>query len=142
MGDHTMTVTNEDLQRQISDMRGTFNQINASLKELIELGTAQQLQGQALGELQKQFGEYLSRSSANDVSQWALINETKEKLASLRSKIAGGLLVLSFFQLALIGTIGWTVQTVISDNTMIAVHERRLNDQGETLLALRHLTGN
>jgi hypothetical protein len=58
MGDHTMTVTNEDLQRQISAMREDSNEIKESLKQLIDLSTETRLQGQALGELQKQ---YLSR---------------------------------------------------------------------------------
>lgn len=139
MTDH---VTNEDLQRQLSDQQAVSAEIKQSLKQLIELSTETRLQGQALGELQKQFGIYLDRYSTNDIKQWEDINETKEALTSLRSKIHGGVIVLGFFQALMIGMIGWTLQTVISDNTMMAVHERRLNDQGETLQALRHLTGN
>ncbi len=138
----TNQVTNEDLQRQLNDQRADSAEIKESLKQLIELSTGQQLQGQALAELQKQFGTYLDRYSTNDIKQWEDINNTKEQLTSLRSKIHGGVIVLGFFQALMIGMIGWTLQTVVSDNTMMAVHERRLNDQGETLLALRHLTGN
>ncbi|WP_213761828.1 hypothetical protein [Caballeronia sp. dw_19] len=137
-----MTVTNEDLQRQIHESRTDSAEIKEQLKQLIELSTETRLQGQALGELQKQFGTYLDRYSSNDIKQWEDINSTKEQLTSLRSKIHGGVIVLGFFQALMIGMIGWTLQTVISDNTMMAVHERRLNDQGETLQALRHLTGN
>jgi hypothetical protein len=138
----TDNVTNEDLQRQLNEQRKDSTEIKESLKQLIELSTDQKLQGQALGELQKQFGIYLDRYSTNDIKQWEDINHTKEQLTSLRSKIHGGVIVLGFFQALMIGMIGWTLQTVISDNTMMAVHERRLNDQGETLQALRHLTGN
>jgi hypothetical protein len=139
MTDH---VTNEDLQRQLNDHREDSAEIKKQLKQLIDLSTDQKLQGQALGELQKQFGTYLDRYSSNDIAQWQDINKTKEELTSLRSKIHGGVIVLGFFQALMIGMIGWTLQTVVSDNTMMAVHERRLNDQGETLQALRHLTGN
>jgi ferric iron reductase protein FhuF len=142
MDDHTMTVTNEDLQRQMNDQRADNAEINLKLEKLIELSTGQQLQGQALAELQKQFGTYLDRYSTNDIKQWEDINATKEALTSLKSKIHGGAIVLGFFQVLIVGMIGWTLETVISDHTMIAVHESKLTEQGGELQALRHLTGN
>jgi ferric iron reductase protein FhuF len=138
----TDQVTNEDLQRQISDIRGDSTEIKESLKQLIELSTDQKLQGQALGELQKQFGTYLDRYSTNDIKQWEDINNTKEGLTSLRSKIHGGVIVLSFFQALIVAAIAWTLSTVIADHTMIAVHESRIAAQGDALQVVRHLTGN
>lgn len=139
MTDH---VTNEDLQRQLNEQRADSVEIKESLKQLIELSTGQQLQGQALAELQKQFGTYLDRYSTNDIKQWEDINSTKDGLTSLRSKIHGGVMVLGFFQALIVAAIAWTLSTVIADHTMIAVHESKLAEQGGELQALRHLTGN
>lgn len=92
--------------------------------------------------LQKQFGTYRDRYSTNDIKQWEDINKMREGLTSLRSKIHGGAIVLGFFPVLMVGAIAWPLSTVISDHTMIAVHESKLTAQGGELQALRQLTGN
>jgi len=135
MDNTVATVSNEDLQRQL-------DQQAEQLAKLIKIGTDTALNNQSLLELQKQFGVFIDRYSTNDIKQWEAVGTAQGSVDKLASKIIGGGIVLGIFQTFMVGAIFWALNVLSADHTMLAVHDRLLNDIGAEVQVIRHISGN